>query len=147
MRRTRHEQQRKNCKQEENETINEFIIIRLHALSREQKPNETENDLIQHLLCKMKNNLLTMVEISGCESLDEIISKAQRVEEILYQRNKLTYRRDCQNSPQNNRSAISMFDNEYHQERQALSTYPMNRQAKSNNRGGLRQRCNRSDFF
>ena len=28
-----------------------------------------------------------------------------------------------------------MVDNEYHQERQARSTYSMNRQAKSNNRG------------
>ena len=125
IRRARQEQQWKNCKQEENETINEFIV-RLRALWQEQKPNETENDLIRHLMCKMKNNLLTMVGISRCESLDEIISEAQRVEEILYQRNKLTYRSDYHNSQQNDRSAISMFDNQYHHERQA----------QSNNRGG-----------
>ena len=61
--RARQEQQWKNCKQEENEIIKEFIIS-LRALWQEQKPNETENDLIRHLMCKMKNNLLTMVGIS-----------------------------------------------------------------------------------
>ncbi|CAF4950646.1 unnamed protein product, partial [Rotaria magnacalcarata] len=43
MRRARQEQQWKNCKQEENETINEFIV-RLRALWQEQKPNENEDD-------------------------------------------------------------------------------------------------------
>ncbi|CAF4488755.1 unnamed protein product, partial [Rotaria sp. Silwood2] len=49
IRRARQEQQWKDCKQEENETINEFIV-RLRALWQEQKPNETENYLIRHLM-------------------------------------------------------------------------------------------------
>ena len=87
IRRARQEEQWKSCKQEENETINEFIV-RLRALWQEQKPNETERDLIRHLMCKMKNSVLTMIGISRCESLDEIITEAQKIEEILYQRNK-----------------------------------------------------------
>ena len=45
IRRARQEQQWNNCKQEEKETINEFVV-RLRALWREQKPNETEDDLV-----------------------------------------------------------------------------------------------------
>lgn len=87
IRRARQGEEWKKCKQEESETINEFIV-RLCALLREQKPNENENDLVKHLLCKMRNNLLNMIGVSRCESLDEIILEAQKVEEILYQRSK-----------------------------------------------------------
>jgi hypothetical protein len=87
IRRARQEEEWRKCKQEENETINEFIV-RLRALWREQKPNECENDLVKHLMCKMRNNVLNMIGVSRCESVDEIISEAQRVEEILYQRAK-----------------------------------------------------------
>jgi hypothetical protein len=87
IRRARQEEEWRRCKQEESETINEFIV-RLRALWREQKPNECENDLVKHLLCKMRNNLLSMIGVSRCGSVDELIHEAQRVEEILYQRSK-----------------------------------------------------------
>ncbi len=54
IRRARQEQLWKNCKQEENKTINEFVV-RLRALWRERKLDETEDDLIRHLMCKMNS--------------------------------------------------------------------------------------------
>ncbi|CAF5060561.1 unnamed protein product, partial [Rotaria magnacalcarata] len=130
MRRARQEQQWKNCKQEENETINEFIV-RLRALWQEQKPNENEDDLIRHLMCKMRNNVLTMIGISRCGSLDEIIIEAQKVEEILYQRNKQLHRNSNQDRPQNNTSTTSIYNNDNPYEIQAVSAYQKNRQMKT----------------
>ncbi|CAF2156686.1 unnamed protein product, partial [Rotaria magnacalcarata] len=115
IRRARQEQQWKDCKQEEDETINEFIV-RLRALCQEQKPNETENDLIRHLMCKMRNNLLTMIGISRCESLDEIITEAQKIEEILYQRNKQQHRNDNHDLFHNDISTTTMYNNDDHHE-------------------------------
>ncbi|CAF3221843.1 unnamed protein product [Rotaria sp. Silwood2] len=136
IRRARQEQQWKDCKQEENETINEFIV-RLRALWQEQKPNETENDLIRHLMCKMRNNLLTMIGISRCESLDEIIIEAQKIEEILYQRNKQHHKNDNHDLLHNDISTTSMYNNDDHHEVQTMSAHQMNRQTKSNNRGNF----------
>ncbi|CAF5068825.1 unnamed protein product [Rotaria magnacalcarata] len=119
MRRARQEQQWKNCKQEENETINEFIV-RLRTLWQEQKPNENEDDLIRHLMCKMRNNLLTMIGVSRCESLDEIIIEAQKIEEILYQRNKQLYRNSNQDRTENNTSTTSIYNNDNQYEIQAM---------------------------
>ena len=55
IRNARQEQEWYECKQHENETINEFLI-RLRAIWTEQKPKETEVDLIRHLMCKMRND-------------------------------------------------------------------------------------------
>jgi hypothetical protein len=85
IRRARQEQEWRECKQRENETISEFVV-RLRALWMEQKPKETEVDLVRHLLCKMRSDLLNMIGVSRCESLDEIIVEAQKIEEVLYQR-------------------------------------------------------------
>jgi hypothetical protein len=82
----RQEQEWYECKQWENETINEFLI-RLRAIWSEHKPKETEVDFIKHLLCKMRSDLLTMMGVITGASLDDIISEAQNVEEILYRRN------------------------------------------------------------
>lgn len=87
LRRAKKEQEWRECHQRPNETINEFVV-RLRTLWSEQKPHETEMDLIRHLRCKMRNDLLTMIGVSKGESLDEIITEAQKVEEILYQRSK-----------------------------------------------------------
>lgn len=108
IRRARQEQEWKNCKQEENETITQFIV-RLRAIWEDQKPNETENDLMRHVICKMKNNVLTMMGISRCESLDEVIIEARKIEEII-------------------------FNREGHYEIQARSTYQTNQQIRSNDR-------------
>lgn len=81
----RQEQQWYECKQRENETINEFLI-RLRAIWSEQKPKETEVDLIKHLLCKMRSDLFSMIGVTPGASLDDIMLEAQKVEEILYRR-------------------------------------------------------------
>jgi hypothetical protein len=85
IRRARQEQEWRECKQNENETINQFVV-RLRILWCEQKQKETETDLIRHLLCKMRQDLLSMIGVSKCESIDEIVIKAQKIEEILYRR-------------------------------------------------------------
>ncbi|CAF1481864.1 unnamed protein product [Rotaria sordida] len=56
------QQQWIKCKQNNEETINEFVI-RLRALWVEQFPQETESDLIKHLLCKMHPDILNII---GC---------------------------------------------------------------------------------
>ncbi len=80
-------QQWKECKQNKDETINEFIV-RLRALWGEQYPQETEADLIQHLFCKMRPDMLNIMSCPRNACLQEILSEAQRVEEILYYRTK-----------------------------------------------------------
>ncbi|CAM2717537.1 unnamed protein product [Rotaria socialis] len=76
-----------DCKQQENETINEFIV-RLPSLCLEQKSNEKETDFIKHLFFKMWPDMLTFMNASRSVSLDEVIIEAQHVEEILYLRSK-----------------------------------------------------------
>ena len=87
IRSARQEQEWYECKQRENETINEFLV-RLRSIWIEQKPKESEVDLVRHLLCKMRSDLLSMIGVSRGTSLDEIIFEAQKAEEILYRRNK-----------------------------------------------------------
>jgi hypothetical protein len=87
IRKARQEQEWHECKQKENETINEFLV-RLRALWREQKPKETETDLVKHLFCRMRNDLLNMIGISRNASLDEVIIEVQQIEDILYRRAK-----------------------------------------------------------
>jgi hypothetical protein len=87
VRKARQEQEWHECKQKENETINEFLV-RLRTLLREQKPKETEADLVKHLFCRMRNDLLNMIGVSRNASLDEIIAEVQQIEEILYRRAK-----------------------------------------------------------
>lgn len=76
-----------DCKQEENETINEFVV-RLRAIWSEQKPKETEVDLAKHLVCKMRNDLLSMLGGSRNATLDEIMAEARNAEEIIFRRSK-----------------------------------------------------------
>ena len=85
VRKARQEQKWHKCKQNENETINEFLV-RLRALWKEQKPKETEADLVKHLFCRMRNDLLNMIKVSRSASLDEIIAEVQEIEKILYHR-------------------------------------------------------------
>ncbi|CAF1547744.1 unnamed protein product, partial [Adineta ricciae] len=70
------------CKQQENETINEFVV-RLRSLWLEQKPDETEIDFIKHLFCKMRPDMLTLMNANRSQTLSNIITEAQQVEEIL----------------------------------------------------------------
>ncbi|CAF2806991.1 unnamed protein product [Rotaria sp. Silwood2] len=81
------EQEWSDCKQQKNETINEFVV-RLRSLWLEQKSDEKESEFIKHLFCKMRPDILTLMNASRSASLDEIIVEAQQVEEILYLRNK-----------------------------------------------------------
>ncbi|CAF4045550.1 unnamed protein product [Adineta steineri] len=87
VRKARQEQEWHQCKQKEDETINEFLV-RLRLLWREQEPSESEPDLVRHLMCRMRNDLLNMVKISQNTSLDELITEVQQIEEVLYRRSK-----------------------------------------------------------
>lgn len=87
VRRAKQEQEWHECKQKEDETINEFLV-RLRALWREQKPRETEADLVKHLFRRMRNDLLTTVGVSQNASLDEVIKEVQQTEDLLYRRAK-----------------------------------------------------------
>lgn len=117
IRRARQEHEWKECKQKENETINEFIV-RLRTLWSEQKPHETEADLIRHLLCKMRSDLLQLIGTSRDESLDAIIKEAQKVEEILYQRAKYYNENELTSSTTNTARSI----NNYNKDARAYST-------------------------
>lgn len=133
IRRARQEQQWNNCKQEEKETINEFVV-RLRALWREQKPNETEDDLARHLMCKMRDNLLTMIGISRCRSVVEIITEAQKIEEILYQRNKHVYIGGNDGPSQNNLSTMPMYQGDDPLEIHAMSAHQRSKEFKTDTR-------------
>ncbi|CAM4830274.1 unnamed protein product, partial [Rotaria magnacalcarata] len=87
IRKAKQEQEWHECKQRENETVSEFLI-RLRALWAEVKPKETETELIKHLFCKMRNELIGRIGLTHWTSFDDIIIEAQKVEEILYCRNK-----------------------------------------------------------
>ena len=82
-----HKQQWKECRQNKDETINEFII-RLRALWVEQYPNESETELIKHLFCKMRPEILNVMGYARNTTLQETLAEAQRIEEILYYRAK-----------------------------------------------------------
>ena len=84
-RRARQEAEWYQCRQKEGETINEFLV-RLYALWRKHKPNETETNLVKHLLCRIRNDLLKLLKVSRNASLDEIIADVQQIEDILYRR-------------------------------------------------------------
>ncbi|CAF2854840.1 unnamed protein product [Rotaria sp. Silwood2] len=87
VRKAKQEQEWHECKQKEDETINEFLV-RLRALWREQKPKETEGDLVKHLFCRMRNDLLNMIGTPRNVSLDELMAEVQQIEEILYRQAK-----------------------------------------------------------
>lgn len=90
-----------DCKQNETETINQFVV-RLRSLWLEQKPDEDENDFTKHLFCKMRPDMLNLMNFSRSSSLDNIIIEAQKVEEILYLRTKEQRQRDLQQTKQTN---------------------------------------------
>jgi hypothetical protein len=99
VRKARQEQEWHECKQKENETINEFLV-RLRALWREQKPKETETELVKHLFCRMRNDLLNMIGISRNASLDEVITEVQQIEDkrgTINEANKTNLIFECRN--------------------------------------------------
>ena len=144
IRRARQEQEWRECRQRENETINEFLV-RLRTLWTEQKPNETEADLIKHLMCKMRNDLLTMIGVSKWESLDEMILEAQRIEEILYRR--LKYHRQSNSIQQTTSYAnihpTTKYDEDDQYELQTMSAHETNRLSKTH--GQTRYRAQKTD--
>ena len=60
------------CKQHENKTINRFVA-RLRSLWLEQKSDEQEPDFIKHLFCKMRPDILTLMNLPSSSSLNTII--------------------------------------------------------------------------
>lgn len=87
LRRVRQEQEWRECEQRENETFDEFVT-RLRTIWSEQRPHETEQDLINHLLRKMRQDFLMMMGVLPEASLEEIMYKAQKIEEIICRRQK-----------------------------------------------------------
>ena len=87
IRMAQYQQQWNECKQKQEETISEFIV-RLRALWVEQFPVETEADLVKHLFCKMRPDILNIMGCPRNTSLQDVLLEAQRVEEILYHRTK-----------------------------------------------------------
>ncbi|CAM4848912.1 unnamed protein product [Rotaria magnacalcarata] len=65
--------------------MHEFII-RLRAIWVEQFPQETEADLVKHLFCKIRPDMLNVMGCPRNVSLQETLLESQRVEEILYHR-------------------------------------------------------------
>ncbi|CAF1505695.1 unnamed protein product, partial [Adineta steineri] len=88
-----------------------------------------------------------MIGISRCESLDEIITEAQKIEEILYQRNKQQHRNDNHDLFHNDISTTAMYNNDDHHEVQTMSTHQMNRQTEFNNRRNLASNKNTNDYM
>lgn len=136
LRKAQQKQQWKECKQGNEETINEFVI-RLRALWVEQYPLETESDLIKHLLCKIRPEMLSVIGCPRNASLQEILLEAQRVEEILYHRTK-SYSHD------NIRSNRMQYDNDNNNTIQDLNLinkknirFQMDTPAHSNNRNSM----------
>ena len=82
-----------DCKQQEGETINQ-LVVRLRSIWLEQRPEEDESQFTKHLFCKMRPDMLNLMNFSLSSSLDIIIKEAQSVEEILYLRNKEQRQRD-----------------------------------------------------
>ena len=85
------------CKQYDDETINQFVV-RLRSLWLEQKSDEHESDFIKHLFCKMRPDILNLMNLPRSSSLDTIIREAQNVEEILFLRHKEQRQREFQKS-------------------------------------------------
>ena len=82
-----------DCRQQDNETITQFVV-RLRSLWFEQKPEDKESDFIKHLFCKMRPDMLNLMNFSRSSSLQSILAEAEKVEEILYLRNKEQRHRD-----------------------------------------------------
>lgn len=115
------------CKQTENETINQFIV-RLRSLWLEQKPHEDESDFIKHLFCKMRPDMLNLMNFSRSCSLDAIIREAQKAEEILFLRNKEQRQRDVPRPKQS--SNTNYFSSQ-------PTFFPMSSKRKTNNISAL----------
>ena len=73
------------CWQGEGEGIDEFLV-RLRAIWREHKPKETERDLVKHLFRRMRNDVLSTIEISCNASLDEVVLEVGKIEGVLHRR-------------------------------------------------------------
>ena len=71
------------CEQMDDETIDDFFF-RLRRLWAEQKPEESESDFTEHLLCKIRNEIFEMMTVPPNPSTEDVLLEAQRVEEALY---------------------------------------------------------------
>ena len=136
IRRARQKEEWKNCKQEKNETMNQFIV-RLRAVWREQKPHENEEHLAKHLIRKMRNDVLYMMGLSRCETVEEITIEAQKIEQVMLDRSNEKYSQ-TQRSEENQghflSTSTSGYENQF--EVQAMSAH------QNNGRGGAYTRRN-----
>ena len=82
LRRAQRERQWKDCIQTNEETIRQFIV-RLSPLWEEQFPQETEADLVHHLLCKIRFDILSIIGCPTNAPLQEVLLQAESVEQLL----------------------------------------------------------------
>lgn len=117
------QQQWNECVQNKEETIKQFMV-RLRVLWEEQFPQETEADLVDHLLCKMRPATLNLIGYPENASLQQILLQAQRAEEFLCRQtrqgnrlnnstNNTTYNNN--NNYVNKNTSASNKTNEYNQ--------------------------------
>ena len=130
IRRARREEQWKKCKQEERETIDDFMV-RLREVWREQKPNETEVDLRKHVLCRMRNNLMMMIGMARGGTLEEILEEAHKAEELLYERVRRRYDSNTEEGTPGNTLSTATYHGDNQFEVQAMSAHQNDRQFNS----------------
>jgi Retrotransposon gag protein len=83
------------CKQEEDETINHFSV-RLRSIFDEQNPTGTHEQFKQHLFIKMRPDMLALLSYTRSSTLRNVMLEAQKLEQLLYGRNKEQYEREIQ---------------------------------------------------
>ena len=96
---------------------------------------------------KMRGNLLTMIGISQCRSVDEVITEAQQMEEILYQRNKHEYTSANHELSQNNASTMPpAYQDEDQLEIYAMSAQQRSKHSKAYTRAYYSTQATRSNY-
>ena len=65
------------CKEYDDENINQFVV-RLRSLWLEQKPDEHESDFIKHLFCKMRPDILNLMNLPRSTQLFEKLKTSKK---------------------------------------------------------------------
>lgn len=111
------EHQWNRCIQKSDEPINDFLI-RLRSLWSEHKPEETERDLVRHLLTKIRPPLLPLIGVLPDHNLDNFLIRAREAELIDFTRSKHNFHTNTPDSsnppsrssyPSTNRSHIVCY--------------------------------------
>ena len=77
-----------HCVQQDGENINDFVL-RLGSLWLDARPKENETDLVKHIFCKMRLDLLGFLRFSLSASLESTLADASHAEAILLDRQQI----------------------------------------------------------